>query len=271
MTEYDRDKHEMLLVNLYVQELLPRPVEFSNLFHTSLRSLTGLLHWAANTVKIAFEFDDRGIWIATWIEPSMSGAYWGLWVREDKRKSKAMFAFVNQSLDLCLKAYPVLMAPTKQVRLRSEMERLGWIYQGEIPHLFDGASAGVYYMDKETRDARFERRREIIEQFKHLKQPIRAISGSDRGAGVASGQADGSANGLADGGGSPNGRSERAHSGGKRRYRRRAPAVEPGHDSTPGGTSEVGAGRQLVRPVDSSAESVERGPENSGYSVERHG
>jgi hypothetical protein len=269
MIAYEKDKHELMLVNLYVQELLPKPVEFANLFHTSLRSLTGLLHWAANTVKMAFDFDAQGIWIATWVEPSMSGAYWGLWVREDKRKSKAMLAFVNQSLDLCLKMYPVLMAPTKQVRLRSEMERLGWIYQGEIPHLFDGAPAGVYYMDQETRDARFERRREIIEQFKHLKQPVRAIPGGDRGAGVAGGEANGSTNGVANGGSAPNGRGKLKSPGRKRRNRRGARAVEPRHDQTETAAGGIGAGGQLVRPADSSGESGEHWTDDFPDSIER--
>lgn len=157
MIEY-RPTHEMILVNWYL-ELLQDQREFQNLFTAPLRNLTEILFWAKHTVKLYYEADDRGAWMAVWYEPVMSGAYWGCWVRKDKRHSPRMLRNVEQSLDEGLRIFPVLMAPTKQVRLRKEMTRLGFVHQGDIPFLFDGAPAGVYYLTQETREAANSERR----------------------------------------------------------------------------------------------------------------
>lgn len=224
MITYDREKHELLVVNWYIQELAAKPDEFANLFAKPLRNLTEILYWCSRTVKLFFEIDAAGLWIASWVEPVMSGAYWGVWVRADKRHSKAMLSHVNESLDLALQHFPVLMAPTKQPRLKYEMLRLGWIHQGDVPHLFDGSAADVYYMDKESRDVR-KRWRQNLNQF-DIKS-LRSNLGRDRVADVADGEA-----GLPDlritGGGSlEDGGRERADTVSVPRRRRRKGAAEP--------------------------------------------
>jgi len=247
--EYDRDKHEMLVVNWYVQELAAKPAEFANLFAKPLRNLTEILFWSARTVKLYFELDIRGIWIASWVEPCMSGAYWGVWVREDKRKSKAMLAHVNQSLDFALTHFPVLMAPTKQPRLQKEMERLGWIREGQIPHLFDGDAAGVYWLDKESRDARFGRRK----KFKQHKQPIESLRpdlGRDRFADVEYGEA--GVPDLRESGerGAENGRSEREHTEHQRSRGRLKAKLKPKRNADAAKARAIGTRRHSVRTDD---------------------
>jgi len=236
MIEYDREKHEMLILKWYL-DLNSKPPEFANLFAKPLRNLTEILFWSSRTVKLFFEVDIAGIWCASWLEPCMSGAYWGVWVREDKRKSKAMLAHVNQSLDLALEHFPVLMAPTKQPRLEAEMARLGWIKEGDIPHLFDGDAAGVYWMDKASRNARHEvirnarlRRRENIKQQQLDIEPLGGRAREDRFAGMEDGET-GDLDVQPAGGGSPEDRrSEREHPEHQRRRGRKPPKLKPKRD-----------------------------------------
>lgn len=169
MIEYDPDLHETLLVHWYYSSLVAEPEEFANLFAKPLRNLTEILHWAKHSVKLIFESDGT-IWIAAWILPEMSGAWFGLWVRKDKRQTRAMLAFVDECLDAALERFPVLMALTKQPRLQSEIERLGFVHQGATPHLFDGAPANAYYLTKETRDGRRRRK----DQHGHADQSLRS-------------------------------------------------------------------------------------------------
>src|SRR5271156_2172376 len=113
MIVYNPLKHELVLTQLYL-DLRSDPAEFDNLFMKSLQSLTGLLNWASGDLRLAFEVDERGIWIATWLVPAGAGAYFGVWVRKDKRQNKAMLKFVNDTLDAGLENVKVIVAYTRQ-------------------------------------------------------------------------------------------------------------------------------------------------------------
>jgi hypothetical protein len=227
LIEYDREKHEMLILKWYL-DLNSNPTEFAKLLAKPLRNLTEILFWCARTVKLYFEIDVSGIWIATWFAPDLSGAFWGVWVREDKRHSKAMLAHVNESLELGLANFPVLMANTKQPRLRSEMERLGWVHQGEVPHLFDGDTSSIYWMDRGSRDGR--RRRKNIKQQQLDIEPLGGRAREDRFAGMEDGET-GDLDVQPAGGGSPeDGRSEREHPEHKRSRGRKPPKLKPKRD-----------------------------------------
>jgi hypothetical protein len=227
---YERERHELIVVNWYIQELAAKPVEFANLFAKPLRNLTEILYWCSRTVKLFFELDTSGIWIASWVEPTMNGAYWSLWVREDKRQGKGMLAHVNQSLDLALVHFQVLMAVSKQPRLQSEMERLGWIREGQIPHLFDGDPASVYWMDKESRNGAGRKN-----QFRHDEhiESLRRHSGGNGQTDVVDGEAGGADVLVAGGGSAPNGRRKRADTKHKRLGKRVARSRKPDPTATP--------------------------------------
>jgi hypothetical protein len=227
MIEYDRERHEMLILKWYL-DLNSKPLEFANLFAKPLRNLTEILFWSARTVELYFEIDVSGIWIATWFVPDLSGAFWGIWVREDKRQTKAMLAHVNESLELGLAHFPVLMANTKQPRLRSEMERLGWVHQGEVPHLFDGDASSIYWMDRGSRDGR--RRRKIKHEQRLDEQPVGRRFGEDWPAAMEDGETRPVSLLGAGDGGPEDGGSEREHPEHKRRRGRKPPKLKPKRD-----------------------------------------
>lgn len=227
MTLYDRDRHEMFVLKWWT-DLNANPAELENLFAKPLRNLTTILNWAASTVKVMFETDWDGIWAAAWVEPYMSGAFFGAWIRPDKRHTKAALQFINQAYDTALGYFPVLIGLTKQKNLHELHLRLGYEYVGEVPYLFDGQTAYEYRMTKESRafalspegkeDGR--RRRQNEHQQRSEQQPLRGPTGAIRQV-VPAGS---SGAGRPAGGSAENGRGKRADSDHKPKRRRRAPS-----------------------------------------------
>ena len=165
--EYDPAKHETLVVKWYLSELRAAPDELDKMFHSSLRTLTDILWWAANKVKLAFEFDDQGISMACWLSPYMSGAEVGVWIRKDKRTAYQSVVFVNRFYKAALQHFPVLIGITQRPELHKVHLALGYQFAHEIPALFDGSPARVYFMTEETRRARHGVERENKYAAKH--------------------------------------------------------------------------------------------------------
>ena len=174
MILYDPKTHEALLVAWHYS-LRENPEEHANLFMEPLRNLTALLNWAANDVRLMISWDARGLWAASWVEPVMSGAFFGFWLRKDMRGTPAAVAFANGSYDKALEHFPVLIGITKQPRLHAIHLRMGYEYVGTVESLFDDAPARVYKMTKETRNGR----RRKNEQIEHI-EPLRIGSGELR-------------------------------------------------------------------------------------------
>lgn len=232
MTLYDARQHETLLVAWHYQ-LQTNPVEHVNLFMEPLRNLTNLLAWAKDQVKLMVSWDAKGLWGAAWVEPVMSGAFFGLWIRYDMRGTPAAVAFVNRCYDQSLEHFPVLIGITKQERLHAIHLRMGYLYLGIIERLFDGDPARVYVMTKESRYGRRRQNINLKEQ-----QPLRADAGGVRASGPATVPAV-----RKPGGGSPsNGRRKRAstHRGKKRGRSKVSAQLVNGADPAGAGAERAG-------------------------------
>ena len=213
--EYDPAKHETLVVKWYLSELRASPDELDKMFHSSLRSLTDILWWAANKVKLAFEFDADGIAMAAWLSPYMSGAEVGVWIRKDKRTAYQSVVFVNRFYKAALQHYPVLIGITQRPELRKIHLALGYQFVGEIESLFDGATARVYKMTEQTRkEARANR---IQRQDKHTAKQQRVHAATPEP--VQQREADAKPAGIADSGRPEDWWSQQPASRGKRKRR----------------------------------------------------
>ena len=185
MILYQRERHEHLLVAFYF-ELKRDPVELADLFMQPLQNLTNFLWWAEHTVKFMFAKDAQGIWAAAWVEPIMSGAFFGTWIRKEKRKGVGQYAFVNHCINVSLDTFPILIALTQRRELDTIMRRLGFEGGEEYPHLFAGNTALAYKLTTETRRNRYgwkRRRQEHIDG--NIEQPLRADAGEVREVGAA--------------------------------------------------------------------------------------
>lgn len=144
---YDPSLHEMLAVKWFC-DLRQKPDEFEKLFMAPLRQLTPFLAWAA-TVKVIIDFDQQGISKAAWVEPMMSGAFFGAWMREDVRGTFGALGFIRKAYKWAFEMYPVLIGITKQPELEKVHLALGYEkMEPKIPHLFDGQDAWVYILER---------------------------------------------------------------------------------------------------------------------------
>lgn len=125
------------------------------------RSLPGFFRMLEPPTVALFVTDEQGAWVLAWCEPCFNGAFFSLWVRPDKR-SKDALPTVYELYEMALGRWPVLMGVTKQARLLSSHEKMGYKLLGQIPGLFDGEDAFLLVLTKEDFDGR--RRREGREQ-----------------------------------------------------------------------------------------------------------
>jgi len=234
---YDPAKHEMLLLKWYL-DIMAKPDEFQKLFMKPLRQLTAMLTWAATQVRMGFEMDGDGISMIAWVEPCMSGAFFGAWVREEQRKGIKQFTFIRQAYKWALEFFPVLIGVTKQPELHDLHIALGYQYVGKIEHLFDDDPAMLYMLDREHFYGR-RRRKDLNLKQQHI-QPVRAIAGVD-GAATEPGIADGvAAVGSADHGSAANGGRKRAHPNHKRKPRLGAHRSVEQHERDQGSSGPIG-------------------------------
>src|SRR3990172_50052 len=76
-------EHDLLLASWWGH--LVEGEDLGKVFTVSCASLSGFFQAFQAPCILYFAKDDKGIWFAMWAEPIMSGAFFGLWVREDCR------------------------------------------------------------------------------------------------------------------------------------------------------------------------------------------
>ena len=107
----------------------------------------------APTVLLYAE-DDDGIYFAMWADPVMSGAFFGFWMRADKRPSEngdvgLAYELSHGALDTLLANFPILFIATRDAHIVQLALRIGGKVLGVVPHVFDGSSAYICYLTRE--------------------------------------------------------------------------------------------------------------------------
>jgi hypothetical protein len=223
VTQYNpkNPAHEMIALQWFLL-LKGKPQEFADLFARDLQSLTRFLYWMANNVALGWECDERGAWACAWVEPMLTGAFFGGWIREDKRGTVGAVMFIRKAYRQAFEKFPVIIGITKQPALHDLHIALGYDYLGTVPKLFDNADARVYVLTKENF---YGRRRKDKQRKPREQQPV--LTGID--VGVSSGGADAAGAVSADDGSLANGGSQRANPvrGGERRKRKGSIQQQP--------------------------------------------
>jgi hypothetical protein len=246
---YDPTQHEIILTDWYLRQLLSEPEEFQQLFAKPLRSLTEILNWAKNTVKVIFELDALGVTRAAWYAPDLSGAWFGCWMRKDKRGEVGAVVFIRNAYRYGLEFFPVLISLTKQERLDPVLRRLGNEYVGKVPYLFDGEAAFVYVQTKESFYGQlYERRGKDRDQLTKLS--LRAAVGAIREPAVQDVQTDRAAPSVANGRRASNRRRQRTNTHRRRQHGRSAPSVQQQLPEPEEPTGSIGTAEQFIRPTD---------------------
>lgn len=128
-------------------------------FASSLHIPSSFLTYFRDRAKLIIEVDDDGIWLAAWFEPVMSGAFVGLWIAPNKRRSPSSLVIIDRLIEKALTVWPTLMSITSSSALVEQYRAFGWEFGCEIPKLFDGEDITLLYMTKEIFDV--NRRRKV--------------------------------------------------------------------------------------------------------------
>ena len=147
---YNWEREEFLLVEWYNQ-LVTSGDHFIT-FSSDMRHLSTFLTTFKNQALV-YAVDNLGMWFACWFEPIMSGAYFGTWVRKDKRHGTAWYGRFKAAIDAAFQRLTVLIALTKQEAVAEQLERIGAVHGMRIPALWDGEAVDVYTLTRDQWNA----------------------------------------------------------------------------------------------------------------------
>jgi len=144
---YNWTTDEFMLVDWY--NVLVQSGDHYLAFNKEMRLLSVFLDGFKPPRTLALATDKAGVWMAYWIDPYLSGANIGFWVREDKRHSGTMFKLFRKAVNETFKVATVLLIPTKQEHVGNIMLKLGAVFGMTIPALWDGEDVSVYTLTKD--------------------------------------------------------------------------------------------------------------------------
>lgn len=135
MTVYQPGDHEaeLLLGQCYIELL--KSEDLARLF-VDPPSLRSFLNTFTPPICLLFEHDERGIFLLAWIEPSLKGAFFALWLRQDRRKSLGAYRGILMALCAGLSRFTVLLGITGQESLVAQHLKLGYDLLNKINGLY---------------------------------------------------------------------------------------------------------------------------------------
>lgn len=134
-------------------ETLAESGDLGEVFSVEFAALGAFMEGMKNTTLL-YDYDDKGIWFAIWADRIMSGAFFGFWVREDRRPSingnlAESLSRVHEGLDRFFGVYPVLFQVTRNPHIVELAMRIGAKILGRVPYIFDGEDAMITFLTKE--------------------------------------------------------------------------------------------------------------------------
>lgn len=136
-------------------------------FSVELTAL-GAFMGAMRACGLVYMTDEGGIWFAAWFEPKLSGAFYGLWVRADKRHSRDALAAILDSIEYGLSHFRVLIMASLHESVVNQAVSLGFVSMGVIPYLFDHQPTHVAWIDEDHFDATRDRFQPLADRLEHV-------------------------------------------------------------------------------------------------------
>jgi hypothetical protein len=151
---YDWKSDEFMLIDWYAQ--LIQSGDMAVTFTPDMRYMSSFLGYFRGRATLGYSCDSRGIYFACWIEPFLSGAFFGIWIREPYRTRPVALKLTIEAYDAAFQTATVLIGICKQEHLRELHEKLGYQRLATIPALWSGDSVDAYAI---TKDMWLQRRR----------------------------------------------------------------------------------------------------------------
>ncbi len=139
--------HDWLLIDLWGK--MQRDGSLQGAMFSSVQSLLPFCQLLAKpSTRLAMDHD--GPYFCAWVEPMMTGVSLGLWIREDKRKSRQCLVFSHEVLDELLKTYQVVLVVTRDKTTSQFHKHFGFLFACEIPYIYEGDTAYISYLTQES-------------------------------------------------------------------------------------------------------------------------
>jgi hypothetical protein len=152
---YKWREDEMLVVDWYAQ--LVQSGDMYVTFMPEMRYMGNFLqYWRHAT--LGYAMDSKGIFFAFWLDPLLSGAFFGVWIRSEYRGKPVIVRLVTAAMDEAFKFASVLIALCKQEHLRDIISKLGAKLAMTIPGLWNGEAADAHVITKDEWEASRVRR-----------------------------------------------------------------------------------------------------------------
>lgn len=143
---YNWRTDEYLLVDWYAK--LIQNGDMALVFAPDMRYLGNFLaHFRKLTLGYACDKD--GIFFACWLEPLLSGANFGVWVRENMRHAPTTLRLLTTAYNEAFKVFTVLLGLCKQPALQDIHRKLGYKKAFTIPALWNGEDVDVYVITQD--------------------------------------------------------------------------------------------------------------------------
>ena len=122
--------------------------ELVDIFAPNVQSLSAFLHMFQLPTQLYYRVDDKGIRAAVWFEPMLSGAFVGMWIRPNLRRTRDSVLFLRDTILEASNHVNVLIGLTKQADVVFLAQKLGFQNMGGISGLLPGGI--TYLLVKET-------------------------------------------------------------------------------------------------------------------------
>ena len=146
--------HDWILVDLWGK--MQKDGSLEGAMMTSAQTLLSFCQLLARPGETRIAMDSLGPYFCTWTEPIMSGISLGLWVREDKRKSRQCLHFSHDVLQELFERYKTILVITRDESTKRFHEHFGFQFACIIPHIYDGNDAYISYLTSQTYWQKFQ-------------------------------------------------------------------------------------------------------------------
>lgn len=145
---YRWQTEEYMLIDWYNK--LVSTGEMYTTFGADMRHMSTFLTFFRARVTMGYANDEKGIYFACWVEPFLSGGFFGVWIREDKRHTITALKLIKEAYTEAFKMCTVLIGICKQPYLAKVHAQLGYKKMGTVPALWNGEDTDVYTITKDS-------------------------------------------------------------------------------------------------------------------------
>lgn len=138
---------DLLLASWYLR--MANDGDLDKLFTSGSRTMAELFRLVGRPKTLIYAVDASGIWFAMWAEAMLAGAFVGLWIRADRRRSRTALTTALDAYAWYFTSVRVIFGVTKQPKILDEHKGFGYDILDRVAGLWDGEDAWIVKLTRE--------------------------------------------------------------------------------------------------------------------------